>query len=157
MADKSKLSQFEGVGSAIVKGVSSIIVAVGVIYGGIEFVDYRIEKVLADPQMIRRIATSTRPEMIVDSKGTVLFDRGAMDQIADIRVTADSKFPEIVRTVTITPKNFMALPPLVTAVDGGEFNATPQRGERLDWVVTLDWSGFTEDGTNRIRIELFQQ
>jgi hypothetical protein len=51
--------------------------------------------------MVRRIALAARPEMIIDNKGRIEIDRGAMDYIADIKVTQNPEFPHIADTIVV--------------------------------------------------------
>ncbi len=129
---------------------------VGAIYGVITFIDFRINSKLNDPDVVRRIALAARPEMIIDYKGSVLIDRGAMDYIADLKVTQDPKYP-LADTIVITPRRYMANPPLITSIDGAFFDASPERGPKLDWIIKLKYRSFSDEGPNRLRIEVIDR
>jgi hypothetical protein len=130
---------------------------VGAIYGIIRFIDFRIDAKLNDPSTTRRIALAVRPEMIIDQKGSILIDRGAMDYIADLKVTQNPKNPVVADTVTITPRRYMANPPLVTSVDAAFLHTSAEHGSKLDWIIKLEYNSWSEDGPNRLRIEIIDR
>ncbi len=140
-----------------VAGLAAVSTVFGTIYVAMKFVDSRISTALNDPSMVRRIALAAHPEMIIDQKGTVLIDRGAMDYIADIRVTQNSSNPVVADTITITPHRYMAHPPLVTSVGAALMHANAQRGQKLDWVIKLEYNSWSEDEPNRLRIEIIDR
>lgn len=140
-----------------VAAIAAVSTVVGTIYVAMHFVDSRIAAALSDPSMVRRIALAVRPEMIIDHKGTVEIDRGAMDYIADIRVTQDPKSPLVADTIIITPHRYMAHPPLVTSVDAALLHASAARGQKLDWVIKLDYGSWSDPGPNRLRIEIIDR
>jgi hypothetical protein len=95
--------------------------------------------------------------MIIDQKGTVEIDRGAMDYIADIKVTPNPNIPVLADTVLITPKRYMSHPPLVTAVDPAFMHTDPERGQKLDWIIKLHYGSHNDPGPNRLRIEIIDR
>lgn len=140
-----------------VAALAAVSTVVGTIYVAIHFVDSRIAAALSEPSMVRRIALAARPEMIIDEKGTVEIDRGAMDYIADLKVTPDPKSPLVAGTIVITPRRYMAFPPLVTSVDAALVHASVKRGQKLDWVITLEYNSWSDPGPNRLRIEIIDR
>jgi hypothetical protein len=136
--------------------LAALLAVVTAIYGATAFIDWRIASALNEPSIVRRIALAARPEMIIDNNGTVEVDRGAMDYISNIKVTKKSNSP-VADTIVITPRRYMAHAPLVTSVDGASLNATPERGQKLDWVIKLEWNSFSEPGRNRLRIEIIDR
>jgi hypothetical protein len=149
-----RVRRFIGYFIAALAAVSTV---VGTIYIAMHFVDSRITAALNDPATVRRIAFAARPEMIIDQKGTVEIDRGAMDYIADIKVTPDPRSPLIADSIVITPKRYMAHPPLVTSVDASLLHAEAERGQKLDWIIKLQWSSTSDPGPNRLRIEIIDR
>jgi hypothetical protein len=113
----------------------SVAALVGAIYGIIRFIDSRIDTKLNDPSTARRIALAARPEMIINQKGSVLIDRGAMEYIADLKVTQNPKNRGLADTIIITPRRYMANPPLVTALDAAFLHTSAEHGPqiRLDY------------------------
>jgi hypothetical protein len=83
--------------TTLAKQIAALIVTVAAVFAAIyavpRFIDSRIAAALNEPSMVRRIALAARPEMIIDAKGSIEIDRGAMDYIADIKVTQGSKVP----------------------------------------------------------------
>jgi hypothetical protein len=62
-------------------------------------IDYAlIATALDDPKMVRKIALAARPEMIIDYKGSVLVDSGAMEYISDFTVITNAKIPDVAQT-----------------------------------------------------------
>lgn len=137
--------------------VTVVATLVGTIYGVTSFIDGRIASALSDPATLHKIAIMARPEMIIDAKGTVLIDRGAMDYIQDFQVTTHKEVPILVHKVRITPKRYMALPPLITTVDCGFVSVTSERVEKLDWLLTIEYGGWDGDKPNRVRIEIIDR
>lgn len=134
-----------------------IAAVVAVIYGAQQYIDSRITRVLNDTETLRRIAAAAKPEMIIDSRGAVLADMGAWDYIADLQVTPSTQSTFIADSLVITPKKYMATPPLVTPVDGAFLTVTPVRGTKLAWILQLDYGSWDDNGPNRLRIEIIDK
>jgi hypothetical protein len=134
-----------------------VVGVVGGIYGLNAYIDWRISSALNEPSMVRRIALAARPEMIIDAKGTVEIDRGAMEYISDFKVTQNPKNPLVADTITITPRRYMANPPLVTSFDAALLHASAERGQKLDWVIKLEYNTYSDPGPNRLRIEIIDR
>ena len=75
--------------------------------------------------------------MIIDAKGAVLVDLGAMDFFADIKVEPNAKDPSVAGKITLTPKAYMAHAPLITGIDATMLEVVAERGAKLDWICTL--------------------
>ena len=140
----------------VVSTILTLVTLAGVIYGAVKFIDSRIDAKINDPSTVRRIALVARPEMILDEEGRVLIDRGAMDYIADFKVAKNPKEP-IIDTITITPRRYMANPPLVTAVNTAFLQTKEQRGQKLDWIIKLEYNSWSDPGPNRVRIEIIDR
>ena len=142
---------------SIVAGILTLAALVAAIYGVMYYIDSRIAAQLNEPSMVRRIALSARPEMIIDNKGRIEIDRGAMDYIADIKVTQNSKYPILADSIVITPRRYMAYPPLVTSVDAAILHTKAERGQKLDWIIKLEYGSWDTEGPNRLRIEIMDR
>jgi hypothetical protein len=134
--------------------IATIAAVVGAISGAMFYIDRRISVALNDPEMLRKIALATRPQMIIDSRGSVVADFGAMEYLADFRVTGQ---PNVADTIVFTPRRYMAQPPLVTSIGDSFFTVTSERGQKLDWVVHLKYSMSNEDAPNRYRVEIIER
>lgn len=120
-------------------GLVVLVFLAGFIWVVTGFIDSRVRAALEEPQTLERVARMARPEMFIDHKGTVLVDNGAMDYIDDLKVTASDTFPILASKLIITPKKYMANPPLVTAIDSALLRTESERGNKLDWVINLDY------------------
>jgi hypothetical protein len=139
--------------ASIVGGLATIF---SVIYGIPAFIDNRINKVVQDDAYVRRIANEVRPSVVFDSHGSILVDQGAMRYLDDIVVlnnnTNEMRFPE---KIIIKPKQHLSQAPLLTMIDTGTaMIETVQRGEKFDWVYTVEGANGLERDTYRFRLEV---
>lgn len=131
----------------------------GGIIGVFAWVDSRVEKMLSDSAFLAKIGNRLRPDLLIDSAGTILADRGAMDYLDDLQAVPDSEFPTVVGQLTITPKKFMALPPLITSVDGAYLEVISTRGKGLRWTFSIRYlSGVIDTPTPKaLRVEIMDR
>ncbi len=135
-----------------------IAAVVTVIYGAQQYIDSRISRALDDPGTLKRIAAAAKPEMIIDTSGSVLADMGAYQYISDMQVTGLTLTKSnCTSSITITPKHYMASPPLITGIDAPWLGVAAHRGKGLDWVFDLDWGSYRDEGPNRLRMEIIDK
>jgi hypothetical protein len=145
--------------SGVVGTVALTITIVLLIVGD---VDKRVEQKIRDPEFIRKVALEIRlPTVIFDENDRILFDSGAMEYIEAIHI---NKHPEKGLTdISITPKKFMPIPPILTPLTDGISFHDPIRVGKLDWqyksevksVLLLQGSG--EKLPMKFRLEVIKQ
>ncbi|HWB04178.1 MAG TPA: hypothetical protein VG796_14215 [Verrucomicrobiales bacterium] len=140
--------------------IAAIITALwGALYGIQTWVDSRVEDRISDPAFLRRLAERARPELIIDVTGAVLVDRGAMEFLdGPPQVFPSAEDPSMIGRISLNPKKYMAVAPVVSTVDGTSFALKAARGKGLSWEYTLAWSGTLPYPNPRpIRIEIIDR
>lgn len=130
---------------------------VAIVYSIQTYVDWRIETQLSDPATLRRIAAAAKPEIILDGKGSIIADMGGMDYLADIKTVPWQQHANMIKTIILTPKKYMAIPPLVSSIDATALRTTSTRGVKLDWRIEIEYDSFEPEGLNRIRVEMLER
>jgi len=149
--DNSKYSYIE-----IVKAVIGIFLMLGSLYGIYSYIDWRIDQRINSPAFIHKIASNVRPSVVFNSEESIEIDLGAMQIIENIRVTPsdDSRFP---KTITISPKHYLAHAPFLSSLDKVEFHMQIERGKKFDWVYHLVLSSYPDYiKKTRFRLEILQ-
>ena len=146
---------------AIATAAAVIAGLVAAFYSVQAWVEGRVEAKISDPGFLAKLSDRVRPDLIIDNHGSILVDRGAMEYIDDISVTskADPDFGEFIGKLVITPKKFMALPPLVSAADGSTYAITSKRGVGLKWEFELSYAlvDAGEKGPHPVRVEIINR
>lgn len=114
-----------------------IIVTVGALFGLDQFLDYKIDRALQNPDYIHRIASKIRPSLVFDSKGSILADLGGESIISDIQFAYDEKFPTYPTSILITPNTYLQQAPLLTAADDNEYDIRVSRGHLRTWQYSV--------------------
>lgn len=141
----------------VVEVFSVLVLLVGGIYGLTSFIDSRIKSVVTDESYVRRIASEVRPSVIFDSKGSILFDQGAMRYLDEIEVVGGTNFLQNFPVrIVLKPKQYLPQPPLLTCLEDISLVVKPERGPKFDWVYPLETSGGTELPVYRFRMEILQ-
>ncbi len=105
------------------------------------YVDWRIDQKLSDEALLKKIGMTARPFCIFNSKGSVLFDSGAMKFIGypgknpiDLSdVGKDGRAGHI----TIHFNQLFTYPPTLTVIGAGLDTSKPERGPGYDWTYTM--------------------
>ena len=124
----------------------------------------KIEQKLKDPEFIRKVADEVRlPFVIFDENKTVSVDTGAMKYIVDFEIKKGET--QEISEIIISPKSFMALPPLLESIDAKEIEfEKPKRGNKFDLIyktVRYDsgWGKMLSEGSKpqlRFRLQLVE-
>ncbi|HMO52796.1 MAG TPA: hypothetical protein PKE26_16630 [Kiritimatiellia bacterium] len=112
------------------------IVLIPSIYGVIAWLDNRIESTIQKPEFISRIAAQIRPSAIVDGKGSVIADMGAMKYLDQITVSQDKRL-----IITVVPNRHLSVAPIVTPLDNTAVLESAVRGEKFTWIFTFRIGG----------------
>ena len=130
---------------------------VAIVYGIQQFVDWRIKQQLSDPATLRRVAEASKPEIIIDGKGSIIADMGGMEYLTDIETIPWSGKSNMIKSIVFTPKQFMAIPPLVSSIDATALRTTSTRGTKLEWIVEIEYDSYVDGAENRMRIEILNR
>jgi len=116
----------------------------------IQVVDWRIKTTVYNEEFVRKVASHVRPYMIIDPKGTVLVEGGAKQYLQRLPlITNDGKkYPRYY--IVLTPKNFLALPPLIEIMSPFGGGVKSERGSGLDWNYEVYIGGSFTDNENEI-------
>jgi len=132
----------------------SILVAIVAGYNAFESrLDKKIEEKINDPQFIETLSANLRPYLIFDNKEIILFDRGALKYIEEIKVVHFRNIPD---TIIVTPKNFLPTAPLIEPLGPTGFEITAERGKNLTWVYKLEWQSTSSGLTEKFRLEILK-
>src|SRR6185503_14624595 len=123
------------------------------LFGVVTFVDNRVDKRLADPLVLRKIAAEVRPALIFDSQNRILADQGGLEYIAEVKFTpgTDDRHPA---TLVVTPRAFLPVAPLLESLDVEGYQITAERGPGIAWVYTMQSNRFLESGVSVERFRL---
>lgn len=95
--------------------------------------DKKIESKLKDPVFIRKMANEVRlPFVIFDEDNSVIVDTGAMTTIAKIAI--NKKDGKELSEIVITPKQYLAVAPILESLDPKIEFQDPVRGKEFDIV-----------------------
>lgn len=125
------------------------------IYGFVKFIDYRIGKVIRDPNFIKELSGSLRPYAIFDEKETILVDRGAMVFIdtIEVRMDAANKLPT---KIIVHPKIHLDQAPILILLDADMSNVKESRGKKFDWVYEIEYLGYNDREQRKFSIEVIK-
>ncbi len=136
----------------IAKIVSVCLLLVLAVFTIIEVIDWRINEKVSNPKFIREIASNVRPSVIFNSKESILNDMGAMQYINNIAVTQlpKSKYTKGGFKIIVSPKEYMALSPILSSIDRNEFWIETKRGKKFDWEYVLEWGEMVADTEKKV-------
>ena len=114
----------------------SFCAVVATIYGLLAFIDWRVSETVNTDDFLQRLSASVRPSCIFDEKGSIIYDQGAMEFIDDIKII--ERYNAIPTKILIRPKRLLSVAPLITPLEEYVAVSTAERGEKYDWIITLD-------------------
>ncbi|MDP2604720.1 MAG: hypothetical protein Q8S00_19360 [Deltaproteobacteria bacterium] len=131
-----------------------VITLIAALYGGLLFIDKRIENRIRDDAFLRKLASALRPSVVFDHKGPVLIDQGAMRFIEAIDVELDKEGPYPKRII-IHPTQHLSYAPLLTPLESDLADISTSRGNKHDWIYTIDYFMTSEERRMlRYRLEI---
>lgn len=143
--------------------LSGILIIIALAGGGIAFIDFidaRIEKKINNEEFIKKVSKHIAPSLIFNQDGTVIYDRGALEIVSEIKVTHsledfdDIKLP---KKIIVKCKTFKQSPPLLTSVENiDNFDIETKRVGLKDWEFTLVFSSCNGQYQRRFRLEFFE-
>lgn len=119
----------------------SVLVLVGVLWGLLQFVDWRIAAYLSNERILEDIARRARPYVIFNQAGSVLFDGGAMEYLSEPPKVSLNVPEGYVISITISPKRHMGTPPIIESLTGHVLYFDAKRGEGFQWILSAGTSG----------------
>ncbi|MGD8843004.1 MAG: hypothetical protein PVJ83_05955 [Gammaproteobacteria bacterium] len=132
----------------IVTAVVTFAVTVAIaIYGVRRFIERTVAEHLKRPDTIKQLASTLNPTLIIDHKGTVLYDRGGWILLDDLHVILEKQDPahpnqhRHPEQIIIVPKEPMANEPLVSVIDRWEKRPVAHRGEGVRWIIDFESDG----------------
>jgi hypothetical protein len=139
-----------------------IFAVLGVIFGvknwQESYIDKAVEKKLADPVLLRKIAAESRPAVIFDDKESVIADLGAGQFIKDQKIQFKKDKNGWPQQITIDFTRHLANAPIISGMtDSIAVNA--KRAKGFSWEFEINYIIFTgEEKTERslYRLELVQ-
>ena len=120
----------------VLKGIAGIAALIIIVLGFHGYVQGLVERTVTDEAYLRKLSERVRPYAILDGKGTVLVNGGAMEYI-DGRPKFETSTNGFPQKVVITPKAFMSHAPLFNSLDDSTLFYTYERGQGIDWEYTL--------------------
>ena len=115
----------------------AIIISALALFGFDQYLDYKIERALQDPQNLQKIASRVRPGLIFDSKGSIIADMGGESVISDIQFEYDKEFLHCPSKIVITPNRYLRQAPILTPLDDMEYIIRVQQGPLRSWQYDL--------------------
>lgn len=149
-----------------IKMAASVIIVVagcvGVIWGACKFIDYRVESIVSTDEFKNEVAQRVRPYMVLGPQGEVLLDRGAMTflqgppEVKSIDEGKDTVLGLGNLMVTVKPKEYLAIAPLLEFVSSHNGTAQAERGKGLEWVIRIDIGSCATGDPLRMRLEMLR-
>jgi hypothetical protein len=94
-------------------------------------INSRIEEKINDPNFVKKVASEIQlPFLIFDESERIIYDNNAYNLINSIKV--EKKKKEIV-SITIFPKSFMQVPPIIENMNSDLDFHEPERVNQIDW------------------------
>ncbi len=118
---------------ALLTALATLFAIIAGLYALPKVIDSHIDKAINNTEFIRKIASHVRPYMIIDSKGSVLVDDGAMQYLQRPPLIKHDAEDENRYNIVLTPKNFLAHPPLIEMMRPFVGYTKSERGSGLDW------------------------
>ena len=102
-----------------------------------KYIDNQIENKLSESSFIRAVGSHVHPSIIFDSRGSILNDLGGMAYIEKLDVQTAKNSP-MAQKIVLTPKSYLASPPILTTSDALFISVVPTRGKGIDWEFIVD-------------------
>lgn len=101
-----------------------------------DYVRKLVEDTVTDERYLRKLSERVRPHAILDGKGSVLVNGGALAHLDGHPqfTPANGLLPE---KVVITPRDVLSQPPLFSSLDDSTLFYIADRGQGLDWEFKL--------------------
>ncbi|WP_243373207.1 hypothetical protein [Geotalea sp. SG265] len=132
-------------------GVISALIAA--LYGVNSYIDNRIKKKISDPEFIREVAAVLRPAIVFDNHERILADQGGLRFIQSIKVVRQGE-AAVPSEIIVTPKEFLAVPPLLESLDLDETDIEAERGQGLSWIFKLKVQKYVMGEVKIVRFRL---
>jgi len=119
-------------------------------------INSRIEEKINDPNFVKKVASEIQlPFLIFDESERIIYDNNAYNLINSIKVEKDKK--EIV-SITIFPKAFMQIPPIIENMNSHLDFDEPERVNQIDWrfKVNKEAGGFLVVESHKEPIKKFK-
>lgn len=112
-----------------------VITIVGGVLGATAYIKSTAENAVLDERFLAKLSAKVRPSCILNSKGTVEADLGAMEYVTDfqIKVVPERYGFEIL----LTPNRHLAYPPQITSIDSDVVSSEVVRGAKYDWRILM--------------------
>lgn len=137
----------------------------------ITVIEWRVNSIVKDPDFRQEIARRVRPAMVFDAGGRVLADVGALgllEGVPNVKITTTTNAggTSSMTTITVRPKGFLAVEPILESLDDGHVSVSVKRVGGTAWEILVTGRyGFYVDpefvATNlapeRYRLELVPQ
>jgi hypothetical protein len=137
------------VGGAV--GLISALIAA--LYGVNSYIDNRIKKKITEPEFIREVVSVFRPALIFDNHERILADQGALKFIQTVKVVSQGE-DAVPSEIIVTPKEFLAVAPLLESLDIDETDIEAERGEGLNWIFKLNVQKVIMGNVQTVRFRL---
>jgi hypothetical protein len=125
---------------AIVVGSFTIIgVIITVLILFYNSINSKIEEKINDPNFVKKVASEIQlPFLIFDESERIIYDNNAYNLINSIKV---EKQKEEIVSITIFPKAFMQIPPIIESVNSDLNFDEPERVNQIDWRFKVNTAG----------------
>ena len=134
--------------------IVGILVVIAGLAGADQYIDYKVDKAAANPEIIEKIRQQVRPTLIFDEKGSILSDMGARQYIEDdiktkLAKTKDGYFTKEIRVILKNPLSI----PILTCLDNTvDYTVNPDRGKNLEILYNLNVNSYSKP---RAKLSLF--
>lgn len=143
--NQNRLTELKSIAVKATTGFAIVAGLFGMFYATISWIDDRIDSRMNSKEFIARIASMVRPSVIIDGKGSVIADMGALQLLDDIIVTNVCENVKIV----VYPKRLLPVAPIVMCIEHPLKIAKAERGRLLSWEITFVSSGFLSADKNK--------
>lgn len=108
----------------------NIAILLAIVFFTIDQLDRRIQKAVNSPDVLSKLAKHVQlPFIIVDEHGVYRYENNALDLIEKIDIDSSTG------SITIIPKEMLAAPPIVEALNFAMAFAEPKPIEPFSWII----------------------
>lgn len=110
-----------------------------------DFIDNKIDDKINDSEYISKLSHTLRPYLIINQNSNIVYDHGALSQIDSISVIVnlDNLHPDNPIIITIYPKSFLEIKPLIECLSPVDYVEESKRFKNISWEYKLYVSGYT--------------
>ena len=121
------------------------VVTVAVVY--FAAVDWRVERLVKDPEFVAKMAKRARPAIVFDADRRLLSDAGAyrfLEGVPEVELNVKDKTvksaygPYTFTRIIVRPKVPLASAPIVEALDSGEVSVKASQIANLAWEIRIE-------------------